>query len=204
MPVLNSYSSSLFNLYRSNSLFNPVSKSKAVSPRFEYALEAVDEDSVREPGLSYQIDFLNLIFIAKLRTFVIKKRRGMVLEDINTQRHEEFVAKMGKLKMRVEPTRISFESNDEEELKQILKEIAMLIYSNYSNITLRIRCTNKTRQQALEKVLTEAQLEVENQKAKQNYQFFTTPYQNLTEYKYCEPSAPPFEFYDPSSAASVA
>ena len=208
MPVLNSYQSALHNLYHSNYYVNSsptsVSESKEVSPRLEYTLEVIDEAAVAEPGLTYQISFLNFIFIAKLRTWIIKKHRGKVLKDINTHHHEEFIAKISKLKIRVKSTRISFESNDREALNQTLKEIATLIYGNYAKITLRMQGANKAEQQTLEKILAEAYLIVKNQKARQHYQFFATPHTDLTHYEYDEPSTASLDAYELASTAPAA
>jgi hypothetical protein len=195
MTLFDSYQP-LADLYHStyypSSLFSLVEKPKALNPKVSYTLEVVDDDYANEPGLTYQVDFLNLIFIAKLRTWVTKKRIGKVLKDINTQQYAEFVANVNKVKIRVESTRISFEAKGDDDLKEILKEIATLIYSNYSNITLRIQCTDKARQTLLEKILDEAYLAVEKQKARQRYQFFTVPFNDLTGCN-LQPSAPPLE-----------
>lgn len=193
MPILDSAQYSL-DFYRScnytNTLFSTLKQPKAAAQLFNYTIEVVDEDEGYEPGLSHPVNFLNYIFIAKLRRLVVKKQRSKVMQDINSQQYDKFVAKLNKTKLIVEPTSIRFQSTDKEDLKQTLKEVATLIYRCYPSINLRIICANKARQRELEKILGDAYLAVQNQKAKAQYQFFTPRYDDLYNYGNCEPSAP--------------
>lgn len=191
MPVLNSPNPVGF--YRSYQYSHAASKAKSpnAEPQYSYTLQVVEPEESYEPGLDYGVNFLNYLFVAKLRTWVVKKRRGRVLKDIDSNNTQQFVAKVNRTQITVQPNCIKFDSTDETDLEQSLREVAMAIFTNYSNISLRITCANKSLQRKLEKILTEVYLYVENRKLKQRYDFFTSVYEDLSLAEQAKPSAPP-------------
>lgn len=123
------------------------------------------------------LNFLNYFFIARLRDTC-----KIPVTDLDNSNYNKLVAKKGNVEIAIEPESICLVGQSHEELSHMLWEIAILIYSMSSTISLQIECEDKKLEYRLRQLLADAYQEIE--KTRQD------------EIKYVElydtkPSAPP-------------
>lgn len=145
--------------------FEPRSVVSEIAPNINRPLQ-ISQPSYSSIENNENFDFLNVLFIAKLRNWLQQTYKDVnIIQDISSLQTKQFKAKVNKTEITIRKNGIFFVAKSDAELKKTFKDVALMLYRNYPGINLSVICADKAMKSALEEVLREAYIAVELEKS---------------------------------------